>query len=101
VPVEEIAAEVRLSPSRLMSVAHEQLGTSLRRYRRWLRMFRVARDYAGGASLRHSSVADPHPGRAVRNSRDALRSASPRPEERGAQPEADGCVMPPRPRSTG
>lgn len=56
VPVEEIAAEVRLSPSRLMSVAHEQLGTSLRRYRRWLRMFRVARDYAGGASLTRAAL---------------------------------------------
>jgi AraC-like DNA-binding protein len=51
VPVEAIAADAKLSPSRLMGLAHEQMGTSLRRYRRWLRMFRVARDYSAGASL--------------------------------------------------
>jgi AraC-like DNA-binding protein len=51
VPLEELAAAVGLSTSRLMTFAREQLGTSLRAYRRWLRTFRVARDYAAGASL--------------------------------------------------
>jgi AraC-like DNA-binding protein len=49
--VEDVAAAAHLSPSRLMALAHEQLGTSLRAYRRWLRAFRVVRDYASGLSL--------------------------------------------------
>jgi AraC-like DNA-binding protein len=49
--IADLAASVRLSPQRLMGLARDQLGTSLRSYRRWLRMFRVARDYAGGTSL--------------------------------------------------
>jgi AraC-like DNA-binding protein len=49
--IAELAAAARLSPSRLMALAREQLGTSLRGYRRWLRAFHVARAYADGASL--------------------------------------------------
>ena len=51
VPIPELAATAKLSASRLMTLAHDELGTSLRRYRRWLRMFRVARAYGAGASL--------------------------------------------------
>ncbi len=50
-PIDAIAAQVGLSPSRLMSLAREQMGTSLRSFRRWLRTFSVAREYAAGASL--------------------------------------------------
>lgn len=50
-PVEALAARVGVSPSRLMALVRAQLGTSLRGYRRWLRMFQVARAYATGASL--------------------------------------------------
>jgi AraC-like DNA-binding protein len=50
-PIEVIADEVGLSPTRLMALAHAQLGTPLRYVRRWLRTFSVARDYAAGASL--------------------------------------------------
>jgi AraC-like DNA-binding protein len=49
--VEEVAAAAGLSPTRLMALAREQLGTSLRSYRRWLRAFHVVRQYATGASL--------------------------------------------------
>ena len=49
--VDDVAAIAHLSASRLMALAHEQLGTSLRGYRRWLRAFRVVRDYASGLSL--------------------------------------------------
>lgn len=49
--ISELAAGAQLSPSRLMALAREQLGTSLRGYRRWLRAFHVARAYADGASL--------------------------------------------------
>lgn len=56
VPIEAIAADAKLSPSRLMGLARAQLGTSLRRYRRWLRMFRVARDYSAGASLTRAAL---------------------------------------------
>ncbi|MBX3197078.1 MAG: helix-turn-helix domain-containing protein [Labilithrix sp.] len=51
VAVAELAAAVRLSPTRLMALARAELGTSLRTYRRWLRTFEVARDYAAGATL--------------------------------------------------
>lgn len=51
VPLDELAAGVRLSAARLMTLAREQLGVPLREYRRWLRTFRVARQYAAGASL--------------------------------------------------
>lgn len=50
-PIEELAAGVRLSPPRLMALCREQLGTSLRAYRRWLRAFDVVRRFAAGASL--------------------------------------------------
>ncbi len=50
VPIDALAEGVRLSPTRLMALAREQLGTSLRSYRRWVRTFQVARDYASGAS---------------------------------------------------
>ncbi len=51
VPLDALAAEVRLSPTRLMTLAREQLRTSLRGFRRWLRTFEVARAYASGANL--------------------------------------------------
>jgi AraC-like DNA-binding protein len=56
-PIQEVASAARLSASRLMTLAHQQLGTSLRTYRRWLRAFRVARDYAAGASLTEAAIA--------------------------------------------
>ncbi len=49
--VDQLAVLAGLSPSRLMSIARVQLGGSLRSFRRWLRMFEVARAYVGGASL--------------------------------------------------
>jgi AraC-like DNA-binding protein len=55
--IDEVASAVRLSSSRLMSLAHAQLGTPLRAYRRWLRAFQVARGYAAGASLTRSALA--------------------------------------------
>jgi AraC-like DNA-binding protein len=55
--IEEVAAAAHLSPSRLMTLAHAQLGASLRAYRRWLRAFQVARDYAAGASLTEAALA--------------------------------------------
>lgn len=51
VPIGDVAAAAHLSASRLMTLAHQQLGTSLRAYRRWVRAFRVVRDYAAGSSL--------------------------------------------------
>jgi AraC-like DNA-binding protein len=56
-PVHRAAAAAGLSPSRLMAIARMQLGGSLRAYRRWLRAFRVARDYAKGASLTEAALA--------------------------------------------
>jgi len=50
-PIEAIAGEVGLSPTRLMALARAQLGSPLRYVRRWLRTFSVARDYAAGATL--------------------------------------------------
>jgi AraC-like DNA-binding protein len=52
-----VAASAHLSASRLMALAHEQLGTPLRAYRRWLRAFRVVRDYAAGLSLTEAAFA--------------------------------------------
>lgn len=54
--VEELAASAGLSPTRLMALARAQLGTSLRGYRRWLRAFHVARQYARGASLTEAAL---------------------------------------------
>lgn len=56
-PIEDVAAVARISASRLMTLAHEQLGTSLRTYRRWLRAFQVVRAYAGGLSLTEAAFA--------------------------------------------
>ena len=53
----ELAGIATLSPSRLMALVREQLGTSLRGYRRWLRTFRVVRDYAAGRSLTEAAFA--------------------------------------------
>jgi AraC-like DNA-binding protein len=55
-PVEAVAADARLSASRLMALSREQLGTSLRGYRRWLRTLRVARAYAAGGSLTEAAL---------------------------------------------
>jgi AraC-like DNA-binding protein len=55
--IEEVASAAHISPSRLMTLAHEQLGTSLRAYRRWLRAFQVVRAYAGGLSLTEAAFA--------------------------------------------
>jgi AraC-like DNA-binding protein len=57
VSIDDVASVARLSASRLMNLAHAQLGASLRSYRRWLRAFRVARDYAAGASLTEAALA--------------------------------------------
>jgi AraC-like DNA-binding protein len=57
VSIDFIGSAARLSPSRLMGLAHSQLSTSFRHYRRWLRAFRVARDYAAGASLTEAAIA--------------------------------------------
>jgi AraC-like DNA-binding protein len=57
VSVDVLAASVRLSGSRLMALAREQLGVPLRGYRRWLRAFSVARAYATGASLTDAAFA--------------------------------------------
>lgn len=57
VSIQSVASAARLSPSRLMGLAHSQLGAPLRQYRRWLRAFRVARDYAAGASLTAAALA--------------------------------------------
>jgi AraC-like DNA-binding protein len=56
-PVARAAAAAGLSPSRLMAIAHQQLGVPLRAYRRWLRTFQVARAYATGASLTEAALA--------------------------------------------
>jgi AraC-like DNA-binding protein len=56
-PVARAAAAAHLSPSRLMAIAREQLGVSLRVHRRWLRAFSVARAYATGASLTEAALA--------------------------------------------
>ena len=50
-PIEAIAGEVGLSPTRLMALARAQVGAPLRYVRRWLRTFSVARDYAAGATI--------------------------------------------------
>lgn len=55
--IEELAGDAGLSPTRLMALARDQLGTSLRGYRRWLRAFQVARGYATGASLTEAALA--------------------------------------------
>ena len=55
--IEELAAIAALSSSRLMTLVREQLGTSLRGYRRWLRTFRVVQDYAAGRSLTEAAFA--------------------------------------------
>jgi AraC-like DNA-binding protein len=55
--IDEVASAAHLSASRLMSLAHDQLGSSLRSYRRWLRAFHVARDYAAGATLTDAALA--------------------------------------------
>ena len=55
--IEDVAAIAHISPSRLMTLAHEQLGTSLRTYRRWLRAFQVVREYAAGLSLTEAAFA--------------------------------------------
>lgn len=49
--IEELASSVGLSATRLMTLAREHLGTSLRSWRRWMRAFEVARAYANGGSL--------------------------------------------------
>lgn len=54
--VEAMAERAGLSPTRLMTLARTQLGTSLRSYRRWLRAFHVARQYARGASLTEAAL---------------------------------------------
>jgi len=55
--VEELASCAGLSPAHLMTLAREQLGAPLRAHRRWLRTFRVARDYARGATLTEAAHA--------------------------------------------
>lgn len=54
--IDELAERVRLSPTRLITLAREQVGAPLRTYRSWLRTFRVARDYAAGVSLTQAAL---------------------------------------------
>lgn len=54
--VGELSAIAGLSATRLMTLCRAQLGTSLRGYRRWLRAFRVAEEYARGASLTEAAL---------------------------------------------
>lgn len=54
--VGELSAIAGLSAPRLMALCRAQLGTSLRGYRRWLRAFRVAEEYARGASLTEAAL---------------------------------------------
>jgi AraC-like DNA-binding protein len=56
VSIDEAADSVGLSASRLMALAHAQIGAPLRTYRRWLRAIRVAREYAAGASLTQAAL---------------------------------------------
>jgi AraC-like DNA-binding protein len=55
--VGELSAVAGLSATRLMTLCREQLGTSLRGYRRWLRAFRVGEAYSRGASLTEAALA--------------------------------------------
>jgi AraC-like DNA-binding protein len=55
--IDAIADEVGLSASRLIALAHAQLGAPLRSYRRWLRTIRVAREFAAGASITEAAHA--------------------------------------------
>lgn len=57
VSIDDAAAEVGLSASRLMALAHAQIGAPLRSYRRWLRTLRVARAFGAGASLTEAAHA--------------------------------------------
>ena len=57
VSIDEAAADVGLSGSRLMALAHDQIGAPLRSYRRWLRTIRVAREFGAGASITEAAHA--------------------------------------------
>lgn len=52
----ELADSVGLSTSRFLHVFNDQTGTSLRRYRLWLRMLHVAASIANGADLTTAAV---------------------------------------------
>jgi AraC-like DNA-binding protein len=94
-PVEHLAARARISPSRLMALSREQLGASLRTVRRWLRTFRVARDYAAGATLTDAALAagfssSAHLSMAAREHFGIRPSDILSPENRGAMRAASG-----------
>jgi AraC-like DNA-binding protein len=53
----DVAAEVGLSPQRLRSLAREQLGMPLARWRVWLRLRRTAEELAAGRPLAEAALA--------------------------------------------
>lgn len=55
--VAELAAHVALSPAYLQRLFKSETGTSLRRYRLWARMHRVAEEVADGSDLTAAAMA--------------------------------------------
>jgi AraC-like DNA-binding protein len=52
----ELAAEVGLSESRFLHLFRDELGTSLRRYRIWVRLVHAGSAIAGGANLTEAAM---------------------------------------------
>ena len=56
VPSQELAAEAGLSESRFLHLFRDELGTSLRRYRIWVRLVHAGTAIAGGANLTEAAM---------------------------------------------
>ena len=56
VPSHELAAEAGLSESRFLHLFRDELGTSLRRYRIWVRLVHAGTAIAGGANLTEAAM---------------------------------------------
>jgi AraC-like DNA-binding protein len=56
VPSHELAAEAGLSDSRFLHLFRDELGTSLRRYRMWVRLVHAGTAIAGGANLTEAAM---------------------------------------------
>ncbi|ORB61896.1 helix-turn-helix domain-containing protein [Mycolicibacterium tusciae] len=56
VPSRELAAEAGLSESRFLHLFRDELGTSLRRYRIWVRLMHAGTAIAGGANLTDAAM---------------------------------------------
>ena len=56
VSAQELAAEAGLSESRFLHLFRDELGTSLRRYRIWVRLVHAGTVIAGGANLTEAAV---------------------------------------------